>query len=261
VWRLVVGADHQSDVAEARCGAFNMAVDQALFESVQRGAAPVLRFYRWQPACLSLGRNQPARAWRSQLEAGAPDVVRRPTGGLAVLHDQELTYSVAVSVGVLGSPRATYQALNRALVQALTALGVPAHTFRQDNTREHFPRSGSCFATSALGEVGVAGRKLIGSAQRCERRALLQHGSILLDGDQSAASTWLGVAAGPAGTTSLRHELPYLPEEPALLRAFRRGFECELGIAFAPASLTPVELARARELTDFYCRPDWTWRV
>jgi lipoyl(octanoyl) transferase len=79
-------------------GAWNMAVDEALAESVRAGGAPVLRFYRWSPACLSLGRNQPADGYdRDRIRRRGVEVVRRPTGGRAVLHHRELTYSVAVA--------------------------------------------------------------------------------------------------------------------------------------------------------------------
>src|SRR5215213_2662474 len=94
-------------------GAWNMAVDEALAESVRRGGAPVLRVYRWSPPCLSLGRNQPARG-RYRLDALAArgiDVVRRPTGGRAVLHDRELTYAAALPEALFGGPRPAYAAV------------------------------------------------------------------------------------------------------------------------------------------------------
>jgi len=120
-WRLI-------DDTVARAGPANMAIDQALLESVQAGGRPALRFYRWRPACLSFGRNQPARGLCDPARAAARgvDIVRRPTGGLAVLHDRELTYAAVLPVGLLGSPRETYRALNRALVEVLRRLGLPA---------------------------------------------------------------------------------------------------------------------------------------
>src|SRR5688572_27615998 len=104
-----------------------MAVDQLLFDAAKSGAAPALRFYRWTPACLSLGRNQPARG-RYDAEGRVPgmDIVRRPTGGLAVFHDNELTYSVTCAVGAIGSPRETYFATHRAIAKGLARLGVAA---------------------------------------------------------------------------------------------------------------------------------------
>ena len=107
-------------------GAYNMAVDEALMESVRGGAPPVLRFYRWQPGCLSLGRNQPAAGVydRQRIDQLGLDVVRRPTGGRAVLHRRELTYSVVVGEGVLGGLRESYLRINRALAAGLRKLGV-----------------------------------------------------------------------------------------------------------------------------------------
>ncbi|HUH12269.1 MAG TPA: hypothetical protein VMK65_04135, partial [Longimicrobiales bacterium] len=105
-----------------------MALDELLLRRVSAGGRPALRFYGWDPPCLSLGRNQPA-AGRVDLDAAARhgvDIVRRPTGGLAVLHHLELTYAVAVPVGLLGSPRETYAALCRALASGLRRLGAPA---------------------------------------------------------------------------------------------------------------------------------------
>jgi lipoate-protein ligase A len=261
VWRLIVGVTGESLLPQASTGAFNMAVDHALFERVQAGSPPVLRFYRWQPACLSLGRNQQARLQQEQLATLDLDVVRRPTGGLAVLHDQELTYSVAVSAGQLGSPRATYQAINRALLLGLLRLGVPAAAFEADSTRQTFQRAGSCFAGTAPGEVGVGDRKLIGSAQRCERRTILQHGSILLDGDQSAADVLLGQPVAAQTSTALTRILGRTPDWCELVVAFCAGFEQALGIALAPSCLDAHELARARELTNTYAETEWTWRL
>src|SRR5262245_44032342 len=231
MWRLIVGVAADSLLPDANAGAFNMAVDHALFERVQDGAAPVLRFCRWRPACLSLGRNQTVRLQRQQLAALDLDVVRRPTGGLAVLHDQELTYSVAVRAGQLGSPRTTYEAINRALLGGLLQLGVPAEAFGADTTRQAFARAGSCFAGTAPGEVGVGERKLIGSAQRCERRTILQHGSILLAGDQAAADLLLGQPAHSQSATALTRILERRPTWCELVTAFRSGFEQTLGIA------------------------------
>ncbi|MFW6206236.1 MAG: lipoate--protein ligase family protein, partial [Gemmatimonadota bacterium] len=115
-----------SDSITPADGATNMAVDAALLESVQAGAPPVLRLYRWSPACLSFGRNQPARGRydRDLAEDRGIDFVRRPTGGQAVLHDDELTYAVIAPVAVIGKPRTAYAAINRALVAALRELGV-----------------------------------------------------------------------------------------------------------------------------------------
>lgn len=269
-------------------GAENMAHDQALFESVQDGGTPVLRFYRWAPACLSLGRNQVVARREAVERATAArgfDLVRRATGGAAVLHDRELTYSVAVPVGPLGSPRETYLAINRALVVGLRRVGVAAEV--AGGARAGYPagtgsRSSTgagatplvawdnpCFQAPAPGEVVVGGLKLVGSAQRCERRTLLQHGSILLAGDQGVVAECLagepiGAPAGRTGAatgfTTLAALLDPLPTHTELVAALTDGFETALGLELRPDSLTRAEEARIGPLTAHYESPEWTWR-
>jgi lipoyl(octanoyl) transferase len=201
-WRLVLG-DGSGLVPLA--GAMNMAIDLALLESVQAGGSPVLRFYRWSPACLSFGRNQCARDTYDPVVVAACsiDVVRRPTGGLAVLHDAEVTYSVIAPIGAIGRPREAYVRINAWLVAALREFGVAA-VLAPPLARGGVPAGGEpCFARPAAGEVVAGGRKLIGSAQRCERHCILQHGSILLDGDQRRVHRLERVAPGrttPAGS-------------------------------------------------------------
>ncbi len=259
VWRLLVDS--------AREGAVNMAVDQTLLESVQAGGPPVLRLYRWRPACLSFGRNQPARGRYDPDRARAEgiDIVRRPTGGLAVLHDRELTYAVAVPAGVLGGPRETYLALNRALVRGLLRLGVDAAVAPARATpASPLDRTGGnpCFAEAAPGEVTAGGRKLVGSAQRCERRTILQHGSILLDGDQSAVTRLQArppLRAQPESGTIL-HELGRLPDPGTLEAALVRGFEQEAGIRLVAGELTPEEVERVHRTEARYRSVEWTWR-
>ena len=240
-----------------------MAIDQALLESVQAGAAPVFRLYRWAPACLSLGRNQPATLDRSACAAAGTDLVRRPTGGLAVFHDQELTYALVVGAGVIGSPRETYAAVNRGLLRGLAHLEVRGARPTPDQTSAQAFRAGSsCFASMAPGEVVAQGRKLIGSAQRYEKRTLLQHGSILLAGDQSRAA-WLLAAAdsGAPPSITLAELLGKVPAPAELTRAFAEGVALELGICLAPATLSEAERNRALQLSAFFGSTEWTYRI
>lgn len=279
-------------------GAVNMAYDQALFEGVQDGGAPVLRFYRWAPACLSLGRNQVVVRREAVARATAArgfDLVRRVTGGAAVLHDRELTYSVAVPVGLLGSPRETYLAINRALVAGLRGLGVAAEVAGEGRARKAHAadrRAGReagaggqegaaagapplvawddpCFQAPAPGEVVAGGLKLVGSAQRCERRTLIQHGSILLAGDQGVVAECLagepigaraGTTSATAGFTTLAALLDPLPTHAELVAAFVAGFETELGLELRPDGLTRAEEARIERLVARFESPAWTWR-
>ncbi|MFO7260361.1 MAG: biotin/lipoate A/B protein ligase family protein [bacterium] len=283
-WRLI-------DDTVARAGPANMAIDQALLESVQAGGRPALRFYRWRPACLSFGRNQPARGLCDPARAAARgvDIVRRPTGGLAVLHDRELTYAAVLPVGLLGSPRETYRALNRALVEGLRRLGLPAELAPAGGAggvpagpapaaagsgagagRTAVSAGGAtggtaltvtaaCFQAPAPGEVVVAGRKLVGSAQRVERRAILQHGSLLLEGDQSLVAELVAGPPPPAPAT-LAGALGRTPEPEELVEALRAGFESALGIRLVPGALSAAERERAQALEAHFASDAWTWR-
>jgi lipoate-protein ligase A len=251
-----------------------MAVDEALFESVQRGGRPVLRFYAWEPACLSLGRNQPARNLYDIDRAAAAgiDIVRRPTGGLAVLHDRELTYCVLAPLEPFGGPRAAYATLNRALVEGLHLFGVAAEQATGVRARgpQHQPAR-PCFQSPAAGEVVARGRKLVGSAQRCERGTLMQHGSILLSGSQARVLDLLArpAAASAArppmeppgdGSITLAELIDREPVVPDLVAAMCTGFEQMFGTRLAPGRLDRRESARAEQLADRYRSGDWTWR-
>jgi lipoate-protein ligase A len=288
-WRLVLGSGLdgvRSDPAadpSPDAGALNMAVDQALFAGVQAGGASVLRLYRWCPACLSLGRHQRALGVYDPERARARgiDVVRRPTGGLAVLHDAELTYAVVAPVRPLGGARAAYRSINQALVSALRSLGVPADMGSGEATHTPHPDAvHPCFERPAPGEVVVGTRKLVGSAQRVERHTLLQHGSILLSGTQDEVvglqsttgcqplagteTEVLGPQAamggGLRGEVTLADLLGEAPPWPRLLEAIRDAFSATFGIRFAPAALEPAEkLAVASELARFGT-DSWTWR-
>jgi lipoate-protein ligase A len=256
-----------------------MAHDQALLEGVQAGGPPVLRFYGWAPACLSLGRNQAVARPQEVAAAVAArgfDLVRRATGGAAVLHDRELTYSVAVPVGVLGSPRGTYVAINRALVAGLRRLGVAAEAAESLDAPGARGAPGAtsnwddpCFQAPAPGEVVVGGLKLVGSAQRREGRTLLQHGSLLLAGDQTvvaeclagdAAATAPTIATAPSGFTTLSTLLDPLPTWSELVAALVAGFESALGLELRPDDLTAAERARIGPLMAHFQSPAWTWR-
>jgi lipoate-protein ligase A len=179
-WRLLLDL-------EGRPGWQNMAVDQALLARAGRGER-WLRLYRWAPHCLSFGRHEPAlrRYDRGRIESLGLDVVRRPTGGRAVWHAEELTYAVAAPSAPLGSLRQAYEEIHRMLLAALRRLGVGAELAPPG---EPAPvGAGACFAAPAGGEITVRGRKLVGSAQLREGEALLQHGSVLLAGGQATVS-------------------------------------------------------------------------
>ena len=172
-----------------RPGADNMSVDNALLRSAQEGDA-FLRLYRWDPPCLSFGRNEPAttRYDIDQIRELGLDAVRRPTGGRAVWHDDELTYAVAAPNEAFGSLRQSYVAIHEMLVAALGRLGVEATLADRRSGRAPRPSAGACFALPVGGELVVADRKLVGSAQVRTGKAFLQHGSVLMKNGQDVVS-------------------------------------------------------------------------
>lgn len=245
-----------------------MALDAALLESVTAGAAPVFRLYQWSPACLSLGRNQTARGvyTAASLAREGVDLVRRPTGGLAVLHDAELTYAVVAPASLLGGPREAYHRIHAALATGLATLGVPAAIAGSgpgitDRGLAALP----CFDSPAGGEVVVDGRKLVGSAQRYERRTLLQHGSILIRGGQDRVAVLRNPAVPPlAGSTpastSLADVLGEVPDVAELVDAVIQGFRQIAGDRLHPEPPSPQERNLAARHETHYRDDAWTWR-
>ncbi len=238
-------------------GPLNMARDEALSE---RSARPVVRFYAFRPATLSLGRFQPAAS--VDIEAARRDglaVVRRPTGGQAVLHDNELTYSVVLPRGRVRDlrKREVYRFVSEVLAEGLARFGIRAAFTLQ---RSGSPRNPDCFATTGEYELATAdGRKLIGSAQATTRRACLQHGSIPLDGSFRRISAYLRSNPGGSGRTpaSIGEEIgrPVSLEEAAAV--FAEVFARRVGTE--TSALSPEEEALARSLAaDKYASDGWT---
>lgn len=250
-------------------GAWNMALDEALAEGVRAGGPSVLRFYRWRPACLSLGRHQPAAGRYDQgaLRERGIDVVRRPTGGRAVLHHRELTYTVAVPAPLLGGPRGAYAAVSRALVAGLRRLGIDARLQPATGRRAPAPSLAPCFAEPVEGEVMAGGRKLVGSAQRRLADVLLQHGSLPFEDDQREVRSLLLPGAADDERAAEEDDRPatlaaLLGRDPAweeVTAALKDGWEEALGVRLEPDEPTDGERARAEALEERYAGAAWTW--
>ena len=214
-----------------RSGAENMALDAALLDRADRTGETFLRLYRFDPPCLSLGRNEAVALYdQAAIARLGLDVVRRPTGGRAVWHEDDVTYAVAAPIALFGGLRAAYHAIHAKLVIALRSLGAkatlasPLHRPPPSSTDLH--RLSSCFATAARGEILVAGRKLVGSAQVRKRNAFLQHGSILLDGSQeivSVVSRSSVVSRETTLTDVLGRPVTFDEVSNAIVRAWRTG--------------------------------------
>lgn len=262
-WRLIL--DRESD------GATNMAVDQAIVTSMRQGESPpTLRFYAWSPPCLSLGRGQSlADADLAACRAAGVDVVRRVTGGRAILHTDELTYSIAL---LQTDPRAaggiveSYRRLSTGLLAGLHRLGVQAaQATGQRNAVADL--TAVCFETPSNYEITAGGRKLVGSAQWRTRGGVLQHGTLPLCGDitRIVACLALSDVDREAQRSDLRHRATTLQEAlgrvvpfAQVAQALAEGFAQALDLTLIPGELIPQERALAGELRHSrYANPDW----
>lgn len=249
-WRLILDGDFP--------GAINMARDVAVLEAVsENGLPPTLRLYGWHPPCLTLGRHQGTEAADLAFcRAEGIDVVRRPTGGRALLHHLELTYSVVAPLGTGPLPRGlqdAYRSICGALVTAMRRLGVDAElTGGEVNLLLPGPRSTSpCFEAPAGGEVVVRSRKLIGSAMRAHADTILQHGAVVLDWDgrlQAGAMALADDSKLRPHVTTLTDELGRKPLRPEIEEVLIGAISGELGVTLAEDPLTDDEDARAHEL-------------
>ena len=249
-------------VSPAADGATNMAIDEALLRRSQRSGETLLRVYGWTAPTVSLGRNQPASGCYDLGRARERGVgfVRRPTGGRAILHHREITYSVAAPVSVLGSLRESYRAINRLLLEALRSLGVEAGE-AEWSSRAPAPSLAPCFDLPVAGELVVDGRKLVGSAQVRDGNALLQHGSILVDDDQYLLAELVASVdvVTPAATLHALTGRKVTIEEFA--GALARAVGAVDGSEPRPLELDDSLLDDVRSLVRTrYAVADWTWR-
>ena len=227
-----------------------MALDQALLEAADAQGRAFLRLYRWDPPCLSFGRNEPAltRYDRAGIAARGLAVVRRPTGGRAVWHEHEVTYAVAAPIAAFGSLARSYRDIHARLARALRTLG--ADTRLAPAARAASLGAGACFAASAGGEVLVGGRKLVGSAQVRQGGAFLQHGSILLAGSQDMVRA-VSVQPSPVSETTLSAELG---------RKVAFADVADAIVASWDEPLTPAAYRPLPSPTVPFSDPAWIWR-
>ncbi len=246
-------------------GVRNMAVDEAILGAVSAGLEPpTLRLYGWSPACLSLGYGQRMTDVDCErLAAHGWDVVRRPTGGRAILHADELTYSVALPADhplAAGSVVESYRRLSGALLAALSSLGASVATERRQ--KSSVAVGPVCFDTPSHYEITVEGRKLVGSAQMRRRGGILQHGSLPLTGDPALicdALVYVDAASREEACHHVRQRATNLTDALGGISvswqiaadALVDGFHSALGIDFgAPVSLSAGEDAEAARLAE-----------
>jgi lipoate-protein ligase A len=244
-WRLLVDA--------ASHGAWNMGVDEALLMAATQGGQPALRLYRWSGPWLSVGyRQRVSDRLRAACASAGVGLVRRVSGGGAVVHGGDLTYALAAGERDLPAGiAASYQLIAKALVEALRAIGVAAAQPFEGRIPVARPAlaTGSnrtpafdCFASAADHEICVAGRKLAGSAQRRAAGGVLQHGSIRLRANDQLAPE---LCPGGSGAAVSLAELGFNPVPEELQRACVKAFASVLGVEFEVGGLSMSERAWA----------------
>jgi lipoate-protein ligase A len=247
-----------------------MATDEAIVRAVTAGLVPpTLRLYAWVPPCLSLGRGQPGQEVdRAACQRDGVHIVRRPTGGRAILHTDELTYSVVAPPNeprLSGDILTSYRRLSRGLLAAVQHLNVDAQS-RIPNSEPQTPNP-VCFQVPSKYELTTPdGRKLVGSAQKRTHDTVLQHGTLPLVGDIARICHYL---VDPPSADRVRAQAATL--ESALGRpvawdeaaeAMIAGFSAALNLTLTRGALTPEELRWTTQLcTEKYASPAWTWRV
>ena len=257
-----------------RDGASNMAVDCAILAAVAGGdQPPTLRLYGWEPFCLSLGYGQRSRD--VDLDALADrgwELLRRPTGGKAILHGDELTYSLSLPPNhplASGDIVESYRRISAGFIRALEMLGLAADAPRMAEQARGAELGPVCFEMPSHYEISVGGRKLIGSAQLRQKGALLQHGTLPLYGDLARICDVLrfeSEAARTAQKRKVRERALTLSEAAgehltwcAAASVIERGFASAFDLELEPGQLSPAELSRAEQLSaERFGNPAWT---
>lgn len=256
----------------------NMAIDEALLRQVvAKTSVPVIRFYQWDPPGLSLGRFQKVTEGvdMDACSKHGVEMVRRLTGGEAVLHDDELTYSIIIPFtnpkfdgrGVID----TYKTISKALVKGLQLSGVNSTMAGDAPTRADPEGQGVCFYTPTVNEIVAQGRKIIGSAQTREKLVILQHGSIPIDWDIDKQFDVLGIPVDKREefkvmfkmrATTIAEQLGKRPDVDDLVRNFSKGFEEVFDMELESSELTDQEI----KVADFlertkYANDNWNLKL
>ena len=276
-WRFIQDSYHT--------GAMNMAIDEAIMMAHEKDRIPpTIRFYQWSPPAVSLGYFQDMKK-EINIEAcqnSGIDIVRRPTGGKAVLHDQELTYSFVISEkhpSITKSILDTYKKISRALINGLNSLGINADLvpLRERKRQNHLANPSQnpiffktiCFSTPSQYEVQVDGKKLIGSAQVRKKGVVLQHGSLLMELDRNK---WFSIFNFPSEVVRkkilarfkatsieeiIKNKISFLKLSDILLK----GFEEEFQVKLRKEKLTKSEETCSKQLfNNKYSSEAWNFK-
>jgi len=260
---------------------YNMALDEALLDMHSQGEIPpVIRFYEWNPATLSIGYFQSAEKDIDfdALKTQQLGFVRRPTGGRAVLHESELTYSIIVTEEYPNMPATVteaYRVLSEGLLVGFQNLGLDAYFSIPDTEEKQAdlkkPKSAVCFDAPSWYELVVEGKKVAGSAQTRQKGVILQHGAILLDLDEEKLLSVFKFSS-PEAKERMRRKLPEKAVAinqltdmeitiPQCIKAFKEGFEQALEIELVPYELTDEQLQYVKTLEETkYLNDEWNFK-
>jgi len=269
-WRLIY--------SPAASGKWNMALDEVLLQSTAEKKSPTtLRLYDWQPATLSLSFAPPAEVGDlDSLAAQGWGLVRRPTGGRAILHVDELTYSLTACADeplLSGDLLESYRKISRALLAGLSRLSVTAMGDKTyENTAVNYHKNPVCFETPSNYEITFEGKKLVGSAQARKYSGILQHGTMPIHGDITRITRALkftsvderAAAAGKLAERAVTLEcvLGYAPGWNHVANAMVEGFTESFGVKFYEASPSQTEVDLAQKImTEKYASDAWTFRL
>jgi lipoate-protein ligase A len=234
-------------------GAWNMSVDQALLEAVDRTPVPVLRFYQWSTPTLSLGYFQKLADRNHHLGSRDAQCLRRSTGGGAIMHHHDLTYSLSLPArpSDSGARLGLYRAAHDAFITALADVAVRAFAFRDDPRCSGHEEAFLCFQRRTDEDLVVNGYKVLGSAQRRSRMAILQHGSLLLKASPLAPEL-------PGILDLSSQDLTAQQLVSAVIARCVQELESALQIRFAASPLTSSEETRSKQIaTDRFAAAKW----
>lgn len=263
-WRLL---NYQSNSAFE-----NMAIDEAVFrETIENKKLPTLRFYGWRRPSVSIGYFQELKKeinfQRCQLSG--IDIVRRMTGGKAVYHRDEITYSLIAASSEKRFPDdiiRTYEIISLCLARGLSLLGIKAHLAETGRPGSRSATPSCCFSVPSGNELLVAGRKICGSAQMRAHGGFLQHGSLLMTFDPLETAALFLPSGTPPFSEKLKHSVTAVNElipspvsAETLCALLQKGFGDELGIELSEGRLTSAEKALSRQLVRKYESDAWNW--
>jgi len=261
-WRLLI--------TKATDGAMNMAIDEAIISSVARGESlPTLRFFDWSPPCLSLGHAQDVEdVDLTRLESLGYGIVRRPTGGKAILHIDEITYSVVTRQDdprVEGGIVESYRRLSEGLMRGLELMDLIVTRPHRSPRPVRSDENPICFEMPSNYEITIIGKKLIGSAQARKRGMVLQHGSLPLSGDIARICDVLKFENDEARekakdrvrgrAITLEEAVMQVVPYQTVAQALAQGFKEKLNLELVESKLTEKEMGEATEIMERKYKP------